>query len=48
MYRSWGSGLGQQFSEIMRMPIRWRLKLYDRLMERLNDEAEAVSEGKGG
>jgi len=45
MYSTMGSGLGQQFSEIMRMPVSWKNALYQRLMERLQKEADAV---KGG
>ncbi|WP_162991153.1 hypothetical protein [Biomaibacter acetigenes] len=45
MYITMGSGLGQPFSEIMRMPVRWRLRLYERLMERLQKEYDAL---KGG
>jgi len=45
MYSTMGSGLGQQFSEIMGMPVSWKNALYQRLMERLQEEADAV---KGG
>lgn len=45
MYRTMGSGLGQQFSEIMGMPVSWKNALYQKLMERLQEEADAI---KGG
>lgn len=45
MYTTMGSGLGQPFSEIMKMPVRWRLQLYEQLIERLQEEYDAM---KGG
>lgn len=45
MYSTMGSGLGQQFSQVMDMPVSWKNALYERLMDRLHEEAEAI---KGG
>lgn len=42
MYSTMGSGLGQPYSEIMRMPVRWRRRLYEMLLERLDEEAEEI------
>ncbi|HHY36539.1 MAG TPA: hypothetical protein GX518_02490 [Firmicutes bacterium] len=45
MCTTMGTGLGQQFSEIMNMPVRWKNRLYERLMERLEEEADALRGG---
>lgn len=45
MYRTMGSGISQPFSEIMKMPVRWRVRMFEKLIERLEAEADAM---KGG